>query len=156
MRKSQPVSAERVVAFSFAAQRHALLPIAWVLLAIASIWFLICPTVVVAQDQPAPSTQSDEDLKDRVKSLERTVEEMKKDRDSPKLGEAKTEEVPKVLSPGTFWEVPEHERLRGMLRQDNYAAPRFNNAPFDPSSEGFLVSQAQTACCVSGALQEQT
>ena len=138
MRKSQPVSAERVVAFSFAAQRHALLPIAWVLLAIASIWFLICPTVVVAQDQPAPSTQSDEDLKDRVKSLERTVEEMKKDRDSPKLGEAKTEEVPKVLSPGTFWEVPEHERLRGMLRQDNYAAPRFNNAPFDPKLRGFF------------------
>ena len=43
--------------------------------------------------------------------LEQTVEELKKDRGSPKVGESnvKPEYVYKVPTPGTSTEVPEHE-----------------------------------------------
>jgi len=101
----------------------------------------VSPAIVVAenQSQSAQGT-ADEGLNERVKSLERTVEELTKERGSPKVGESnvKREEGYQGATPGTSTEVPEHERERGMLRQDNYADPRIDNAPFDPQLRGFF------------------
>lgn len=146
MRRSQLTNKEMVEACSSDARRRPVFPIVRTILAIASIFVLLCPTFAAAQDQgqqlqgPAPSAASDEALKERVKSLEQTVEELKKDRGSPKVGESnvKREEGYQGPTPGTSTEVPEHERERGMLRQDNYADPRLDNAPFDPQLRGFF------------------
>ena len=101
----------------------------------------VSPAIVVAENQ-SQSAQgpADEGLNERVKSLERTVEELTKERGSPKVGESnvKREEGYQGATPGTSTEVPEHERERGMLRQDNYADPRIDNAPFDPQLRGFF------------------
>ena len=101
----------------------------------------VSPAIVVAENQ-SQSAQgpADEGLKERVKSLERTVEELTKERGSPKVGESnvKRDEGYQGATPGTSTEVPEHERERGMLRQDNYADPRIDNAPFDPQLRGFF------------------
>ena len=48
-------------------------------------------------------------------------------------------ESTRLLTAGTSTEVPEHARQRGMLAQDNYAAPQLDNAPFDPKLRGFFV-----------------
>lgn len=84
--------------------------------------------------------KSDEGLNDRLKSLEQMLEELKKDRGSPKVGESnvKREEGYQGPTAGTSAQVPEHERERGMLRQDGYAAARPDNAPFDPQLRGFF------------------
>jgi len=101
----------------------------------------VSPAIVVAENQ-SQSAQgpADEGLNERVKSLERTVEELTKERGSPKVDESnvKREEGYQGATPGTSTEVPEHERERGMLRQDNYADPRIDNAPFDPQLRGFF------------------
>ena len=146
MRRSQLINKEMVETFSSDARRHRLSPMVQAMLAIASILVLLCPSFAVAEDQsqavqgPAPSTKSDEGLKERVKSLEQTVEELKKDRGSPKVGESnvKREEGYQAPTAGTSEQVPEHERERGMLRQDGYAAARPDNAPFDPQLRGFF------------------
>ena len=104
---------------------------------------LILPKSVHSQvEGPERSAESDEVLKERVRSLERTVEELKKDRGSPKVGESnvKPDEGYQAPTAGTSTEVPEHQRERGMLRQDNYAGPRVDNAPFDPKMRGFFRS----------------
>ena len=102
---------------------------------------LILPKSVHSQvEGPERSAESHEVLKERVRSLERTVEELKKDRGSPKVGESnvKPDEGYQAPTAGTSTEVPEHQRERGMLRQDNYAGPRVDNAPFDPKMRGFF------------------
>jgi hypothetical protein len=68
------------------------------------------------------------------------VEQLKRERGSSKAEESpeKSKEGYQAPTPGTSAEVPEHMRERGMLRQDNYAAPRPDNAPFDPLLRGFL------------------
>ena len=147
MRRSQLVGTEMVGTFSFDARRPPLCAMAWTIFAIAATLVVVCPTVAIAQDrnQPIPgaasSVQSDEELKERVKSLEQTVEELKKDRGSPKVGESNVKSEEGSQPPptaGTSTEVPEHARERGMLRQDNYADPRVDNAPFDPELRGFF------------------
>lgn len=146
MRRSQLVSVKTVGTISSEATGHPLPLTVRTILAIALLLVVVCPTVAVAEDQnppvqgPAPSAESDEGLKERLKSLERTVEEMKKDRGSPKVGESnvKREEGYEGPTAGTSAQVPEHERERGMLRQDNYADPRVDNAPFDPQLRGFF------------------
>ena len=101
----------------------------------------VSPAIVVAENQgQLAQGPADEGLNERVKSLERTVEELTKERGSPKVDESnvKREEGYQGATPGTSTEVPEHERERGMLRQDNYADPRIDNAPFDPQLRGFF------------------
>jgi hypothetical protein len=80
------------------------------------------------QGPEAPAQQSDiEELKAKVKQLERTVEEIKRKESAPA----------EPLSPGTSTEVPAIDRERAMFRQDSYAEARLDNAPFDPALRGF-------------------
>jgi porin-like protein len=67
-----------------------------------------------------------EELKARVRQLERKLSELEK----------KEEASPAPLSPGTTT-VPFIDRERGMFREDAYGEPRVDNAPFDPSLRGF-------------------
>ena len=127
MRRSQAARAGIMEIFSIRARRHPLGLIRRTILAAASTLVLLFPTFAVGQDKvqgATPPAESDEELRDRVKSLERTVEELKKDRGSPKVGESnvKPEYVYKVPTLGTSTEVLEHERERGMLRQDKVAS----------------------------------
>lgn len=146
MRRSQLTNGEMVKTCSSDARRNLLSLVVRTILAGVSMLVLVYPIFAAAQDQgqqlqgPAASAASDEALKERVKSLEQTVEDLKKDRGSPKVGESnvKREEGYQGPTPGTSTEVPEHERERGMLRQDNYADPRLDNAPFDPQLRGFF------------------
>jgi len=146
MSKSRLVKKDRLEScWSKTRMRH-LSSMVQAILAIGSFLVLAPPALAGAADQgqavqgPAPAPESDEGLKERLKSLERTVEELKKDRGSPKVGESnvRPEEGYKAPTAGTSSEVPEHERERGMLRQDNYAAAQVDNAPFDPKMRGFF------------------
>ena len=108
-----------------------------------------------AQDVPAP-TQGQvsgdvEGLKKRMRDLEQTVENLKKERGvaSGEVAGPPTPDGPPRPTAGTSTSVPEHNRERGFLRQDAYADPQLNNAPFDPKLRGFLSSPAPRACCVS-------
>ena len=130
MRRSQLGPSEMVEAFSSQGRVDSLSPNIWSLLAIAVTVAMVCPTFAVAEEKtqsvqgPAQSGESDQDLKERVKSLEQTVEDLKKERGSPKVGESnvKREEGYQGPTAGTSAEVPLHERMRGMLRQDNQRA----------------------------------
>jgi hypothetical protein len=84
--------------------------------------------VRMEQGPEAPPQQSEmEELKAKVKQLERTVEEIKQKEPTPAA----------PLSPGTSTEVPAIDRERAMFRQDSYGEPRLDNAPFDPALRGF-------------------
>lgn len=146
MRRSQLVMKNMADTFSSGARSYLRARIVRGIFAIPAILVLICPIIAAAEEQPQPvqgpaaSTESDEGLKERVKSLEQTVEELKKDRGSPKVGESNVKSGEGHLPPtaGTSSEVPEHARERGMLRQDNYPDARHDNAPFDPKLRGFF------------------
>ena len=86
------------------------------------------PSTTQGPEKP-PQESELEELKARVKQLERTVGELEK----------KEEEAAAPLSPGTTTEVPAIDRERGMFRNDAYGEPRLNNAPFDPSLRGFFL-----------------
>ena len=92
----------------------------------------------LAQDLPptkqGPAAPSADDLQERVRSLERTVEDMKKERETPKAGDrtASPEIGPSRPTAGTSTTVPEHEREHRLLNANAYAAARLDNAPFDP------------------------
>lgn len=127
--------------------RASLVPaMVWSVLVAASATAMLFPGIAVGQDTrqqtqgpPAPQSEVDE-LKSKVQSLERTVEELKKERGSPKVevSNAKPDEGRERPTAGTSTEVPEHARERGMLRQDPYASPQLDNAPFDPKLRGFF------------------
>lgn len=94
-----------------------------------------------AQNTQGPEPSDVEGLKERVKALEQTVEDLKKERgvapgevgNVPPAGEGQQPTA------GTSTTVPEHHRERGFLRQDSYADPRLDNAPFDPKLRGFFL-----------------
>lgn len=93
------------------------------------------------QTTQGPEPSEVEGLKDRVKALEQTVEDLKKERGSAPIGEAGTLSPAEKQQPtaGTSTTVPENQRERGFLRQDSYADPRLDNAPFDPKLRGFFL-----------------
>ena len=99
----------------------------------------------LAQDLPTsrqgPEAPPAEDLQERVRSLERTVEDMKKEREAPKVGDrtVSPEVGPSRPTAGTTATVPEHERERRLLNANAYAAARLDNAPFDPELRGFFL-----------------
>lgn len=144
MRGSQLVNTKMVETFWFEIRRHVLSSLIRLIFTIVWTLGVVFPTFAFAEDEmqgPVPSAETGEDLQERVKSLERTVEDLKKERGSSKTGESnvKSEEGYQTPTAGTSTEVPEHARQRGMLRQDNYAAPQLDNAPFDPKLRGFFV-----------------
>jgi hypothetical protein len=88
-----------------------------------------------------------------MKALERTVEELKKERASVQEGERPVSSDAEQQRPtaGTSTTVPEHQRERGFLRQDSYADPRLDNAPFDPKLRGFfLIPGTQSMLRIGG------
>ena len=111
----------------------------------------------LAQDLPppkqGPAAPTADDLQERVRSLERTVEDMKKEREAQKEGDrtASPEIGPSRLTAGTSTTVPEHERERRLLNANSYAAARLDNAPFDPELRGFfLIPGTQSMLRVGG------
>jgi hypothetical protein len=111
----------------------------------------------LAQDLPnprqGPEAPPADDLQDRVRSLERTVEDMKKESGAPKGPEAE----PIKPTAGTSTTVPEHERDRRLLNANSYAAARLDNAPFDPEMRGFfLVPGTQQSMLRIGGLPGRT
>jgi outer membrane DcaP-like protein len=141
MRSSGLISAGRVGICWADSRRRPFHRLVRTLVITVTMLLAVSPAIVVAENQSQPAQgPADEGLKERVKSLERTVEELTKERGSPKVGESnvKREEGYQGPTPGTSTEVPAHERERGMLRQDNYADPRIDNAPFDPQLRGFF------------------
>lgn len=102
----------------------------------------ITPAILLpalAQDLPTPRQGPEappaDDLQDRVRSLERTVEDMKKESGAPKGPEA----GPLKPTAGTTTTVPEHQRDRPLLNANSYPAARLDNAPFDPEMRGFFL-----------------
>ena len=83
MRRSQLTNGEMVKTCSSDARRHLLSLVVRTILAGVSMFVLVYPIFAAAQDQgqqlqgPAASAASDEALKERVKSLEQTVEDLK-------------------------------------------------------------------------------
>ena len=79
-----------------------------------------------------PKAPTADDLQERVRSLERTVEDMKKEREAQKEGDrtASPEIGPSRLTAGTSTTVPEHERERRLLNANSYAAIRNSEASF--------------------------
>ncbi len=106
-----------------------------------------------AQNTQGPEPSDVEGLKDRVKALEQTVEDLKKERGSApgevgKIPPAGEQQQPTA---GTSTTVPEHQREREFLRQDSYADPRLDNAPFDPKLRGFfLIPGTQSMLRIGG------
>jgi hypothetical protein len=107
-----------------------------------------------AQNTQGPEPSDVEGLKDRVKALEQTVEDLKKERRSapseagkiPPAGEQQQQPTA-----GTSTTVPEHQREREFLRQDSYAYPRLDNATFDPKLRGFfLIPGTQSMLRIGG------
>lgn len=110
-----------------------------------------------AQDAPAPTQGPEpsdvEGLKEQMKALERTVEDLKRERGSRQEGErpVASDEGQQRPTVGTNTTVPEHQRERGFLRQDSYAEPRLDNAPFDPKLRGFfLIPGTQSMLRIGG------
>lgn len=110
-----------------------------------------------AQAVPAPTQGPEpsdvEGLKERMRDLERTVEDLKRERGSPQGRDSPvaSDEARQQPTAGTSTTVPEHHRERGFLRQDHYADPRLDNAPFDPQLRGFfLIPGTQSMLRIGG------
>lgn len=105
----------------------------------------------LAQDlpdpRPGPEAPPADDVQERLRSLERTVEDMKKERGvqkTPETGFARP-------TAGTNTTVPEHERERRLLNANAYASARIDNAPFDPELKGFfLIPGTQSMLRIGG------
>lgn len=100
----------------------------------------ICDVTVWAQNTQGPEPSGVEALQERVKALEQTVEDLKKERGPApgEVGKLPPAEEQQRPTAGTSTAVPDHNRERGFLRQDSYAEPRLDNAPFDPKLRGFF------------------
>jgi hypothetical protein len=100
-----------------------------------------------------PQSSEVEQLRERMKTLEQTVEELKRERATSQGAESPvlpTSEQPPV-SPGTSTTVPLHVRERPLLTHDHYSAPRPDNAPFDPQLRGFFaIPGSQTMLRIGG------